>query len=133
MFAYQRTPDAEPPACFNGSLSGTKIMLLFETTRSYTHNLSVLTAISAPCASHLQNHIYNKVCWGCGQSRQEVYPLSGCLGTRHCRDRALRKSLQMVSSSGCPSMDSATTCHDVLWDWSLVWQGFGSRGVSGGL
>ena len=132
MFAYQRTPDAEPPACFNGSLSGTKIMLLFETTRSYTHNLSVLTAISAPCASHLQNHIYNKVCWGCGQSRQEVCPLSGYLDILHCKDRSWRKSLRMVSSSDCPSMDSATTCLDALWNLSLVWQGYGSKDVSGG-
>ena len=31
--------------------------------------ISVLTAISAPCASHLQNHIYNKVCWDCCQLR----------------------------------------------------------------
>lgn len=59
--------------------------------------------------------------------------LSDYQNTRHYRDKAWQKSLRMVSSSDYPSMDSATTCLDALWDWSLVWQGFCSRGASGGL
>ena len=38
-----RPLDAEPPACFNGSLPGAKVMLLFGITKSYTHKLTVLS------------------------------------------------------------------------------------------
>ena len=41
-FAYQRTPDFEPPAFINVSLSWAKVMLLFETAKSYTYNLTGL-------------------------------------------------------------------------------------------
>jgi hypothetical protein len=48
-------------------------------TFSFVPQFNGLIAISVSCASHLQNHIFNKVCLYCCQSGQAVSLLSGSL------------------------------------------------------